>query len=60
MLAKDNSFLAYLGRGGSKNDTASTKMYTRDNFNKGVSGMKKIEVCLLVIVKYFHKLIKIK
>lgn len=41
MLAKDNSFLAYLGRGGSKNDTASTKMYTRDNFNKGVSGMKK-------------------
>ena len=38
ILAKDNNFLAYVGRGGniSKNDTASTKMYTRDNFNMGL------------------------
>ena len=37
MLAKDNNFLAYVGRGGSKSDTASTKMYTRDNFKTGVA-----------------------
>ena len=38
ILAKDNNFLAYVGRGGniSKNDTASTKMYTRDNFSMGL------------------------
>lgn len=35
ILAKDNSFLSYVGRGGalSKNETSSTKMFTRDNFN---------------------------
>ena len=38
ILAKDNNFLAYVGRGGNigKNDTASTKMYTRDNFSMGL------------------------
>ena len=38
ILSKDNNFLAYVGRGGniSKNDTASTKMYTRDNFSMGL------------------------
>lgn len=35
MLVKDNTFLSYVGRGGNinKNETISTKMYTRDNFN---------------------------
>ena len=38
ILTKDNNFLSYVGRGGggilSKNDTVSTKMYTKDSFNK--------------------------
>ena len=38
LLAKDNNFLYYVGRGGGPNksmiETASTKMYTTDNFNK--------------------------
>ena len=46
ILAKDNNFLAYVGRGGniSKNDTASTKMYTRDNFSMGLK-KKGISTC---------------
>ena len=38
ILTKDSNFLSYVGRGGggilSKNDTISTKMYTKDSFNK--------------------------
>ena len=46
LLANDNNFLAYVGRGnlGSKNQTSSTKMFTRDSFatskikkNKGMA-----------------------
>ena len=36
ILTKDNNFLSYVGRGGgnlSKNETISTKMYTKDSFN---------------------------
>ena len=46
ILAKDNNFLAYVGRGGNigKNDTASTKMYTRDNFSMGLK-KKGISTC---------------
>jgi len=38
ILTKDNNFLSYVGRGGggilSKNDTISTKMFTRDTFSR--------------------------
>ena len=35
ILARDNNFLYYVGRGGpGMNETASTKMYTKDSFNK--------------------------
>ena len=41
ILARDSNFLAYVGRGGNtnKNETTSTKMYTRDNLT--VSGNLK-------------------
>ena len=41
MLAKDTDFLAYVGRGAniSKNDTSTTKMFTRDNY--GVNTLRK-------------------
>ena len=41
MLAKDTDFLAYVGRGAniSKNDTSTTKMFTRDNY--GVNSLRK-------------------
>ena len=45
MLAKDNNFLAYVGRGGSKNETASTKMFTRDNFNIGLKKNRGMSTC---------------
>ena len=45
MLARDNNFLAYVGRGGSKNETASTKMYTRDNFNMGLKKNRGMSTC---------------
>jgi hypothetical protein len=59
LLANDNNFLAYVGRGnlGSKNQTSSTKMFTRDSF--ATSGIKKIREWPPVIVKYFQKLTKI-
>jgi hypothetical protein len=36
ILAKDSNFLSYVGRGGTlnKNDSQSTRMYTRDNFSR--------------------------
>ena len=44
ILTKDNNFLSYVGRGGggilSKNDTISTKMFTRDNFSRTGNIMK--------------------
>ena len=41
MLAKDTDFLSYVGRGAniSKNDTSTTKMFTRDNY--GVNTLRK-------------------
>jgi len=40
ILAKDNNFLYYVGRGGPSQsvmfETASTKMYTTDSFNKTI------------------------
>ena len=36
ILAKDSNFLSYVGRGGTlnKNDSQSTRMFTRDNFSR--------------------------
>ena len=58
LLAKDNNFLSYVGQGGSgiKNETASTKMFTKESFaSAGLKKNKAMSTCYSQVFPQINK-----